>query len=565
MLQRLLGTETEYAIRFSPGPGVEHPGNEVLFDAIQEAVGDLVHTRPGQGLLDTMRHRVFTENGGSLYYEFVPQEPEGGLVEAGTPECRTPAQLLCYQRAQDRLLCTAAHAAQRTLERRGIGGELALLKNCRDAQGNVYGAQENYEAILCSGPSRILWGLAVLSALPLALVAGLIHLVLIVGLLITVVPLLFVAVFVLAVAGHDDAVERCMGWFDWIGWLERPIATTLYLPSVAWIAVAVRALAFRPYRRGALGFLISRAVVTGAGTLDSDGQLVLSEKALAIRRLSRWTVRPDDRGLLEVGHLMKPLGAMAWLDWRSVAALFRPRQRLQLGLSDANLCDVAELLKVGTTALVLDLVEAGQLDDAPIPADPVAALHAIVRDPTLRQAIALRGGGHATALQLQRFYQRRAAQWLAQTDTISIDAHGIVTRWGWVLDRLEDDPDALFGHLDWITKAQLLDEASDLEPDARKKIDLRYHELGSGYHAWLEEAGLCQRLVADTEVERATRQPPPDTPAHQRGRLVRSLSEAGTAATISWSTVKTGGQVIRLDEARKHRARARAEDPPRED
>ncbi|HHO54022.1 MAG TPA: hypothetical protein ENK18_24910 [Deltaproteobacteria bacterium] len=554
MLRRLLGTETEYAIRFSPEPGVDHPGNEVLFSAIQEAVGSLVCTRPGQGLLDTMRHRVFTENGGSLYYEFMPRSPEGGLVEAGTPECRTPAQLLCYQRAQDRLLRTATHQAQHALARRGIDGQLALLKNCRDAQGNVYGAQENYEAILCSGPGRLLWALAVCAALPLALLAALIHLGLIISVLSLVVPLLFVGVFALAMSGHEDAVERCMRWFDWIGWIERPIATALYFPAVVWMAGAVRALAFRPYRRGALGFLVSRCVVTGAGTLGDDGQLVLSEKALAIRRLTRCTVDPDDRGLLEVGHLMKPLGALAWLDWRSVVALFRPRQRLQLGLSDANLCDVAELLKIGTTALVLDLVEAGQLDDAPVPADPVAACHAIARDPTLRRAIPLRGGGHATALQLQRFYQRRAEAWLAQTDTISIDAHGIVTRWGWVLDQLESDPDALFGHLDWITKAKLLDEASELEPAMRKKIDLRYHELGSGYHAWLDEAGLCPRLVADAEIERATRQPPPDTPASQRGRLIRSLSKAGTDAAVSWSTIKTGGKIIHLDEARRRRS-----------
>ncbi len=186
-------------------------------------------------------------------------------------------------------------------------------------------------------------------------------------------------------------------------------------------------------------------------------------------------------------------------------------------------------------------------------ADPIAALHALSGDPTLQRSVALRGGGRATALELQRFYQQRAERWLRETDRVAIDAHGLVERWGWVLDQLASDRDALFGHLDWITKAHLLDEASELSPDARKKIDLRYHELGSGYHAWLEEAGLCPRLAEDADIERATRQPPPDTPAAERGRLVRSLSASNTAASVGWSTVKTGGQIIYLDQARRRR------------
>ncbi len=542
-----------------------HPGNEVLFDAIRDAVGTLVHTRPGQGLADSISRRLFTENGGSLYYEFVPQAPQGGLIEAGTPECRSPAQLLLYQRAQDQLLTEATRRAQEDLRRRGIVGQLALLKNCRDAEGHVYGAQENYEAELTRGLGLVVWWLAILAALPFALVSGLVHLLLMMMMLAVALPagaivlVWMIAAVLLGRSEPDDVERHAERWtrlFDLLGSLELVVAHVMLLPSTAIVAAAVRLVAFRPYRRGALAFWVSRCIVSGAGTLEPDGRLVLSEKALAIRRLSRWSVLPGDRGLLEVGHLIKPLHALAWLDWRGVVALLKPRQRLQLGLSDANLCDVAEVLKVGTTALVLDLVEAGELDDAPMPADPVAALHALARDPTLTARVPLRGGGEASALELQRFYQRRAADWLERSERVSLDAHELVARWGEVLDRLEDDPGSLFGRIDWITKRRLLDDAADLEPDARKKIDLRYHELGSGYFAWLETRGLCPRLVDDAEIDHATREPPSDTPAHQRGRLVRALSESGTDARVGWSHVRVkgpGARIIRLEDVRKGR------------
>ena len=37
-------------------------------------------------------------------------------------------------------------AAERELSSRGFPGQLGLLKNCRDARGHCYGAQENYDA-----------------------------------------------------------------------------------------------------------------------------------------------------------------------------------------------------------------------------------------------------------------------------------------------------------------------------------------------------------------------------------------------------------------------------------
>ncbi|MCB1054172.1 MAG: hypothetical protein KDD11_01505, partial [Acidobacteria bacterium] len=72
-LRRLMGLETEYALRFS---GPSHPGNDRLYRAILGAVSSLVHTRPGDGIAS--KEQVFTENGGAFYYEHLPHAPDGG-------------------------------------------------------------------------------------------------------------------------------------------------------------------------------------------------------------------------------------------------------------------------------------------------------------------------------------------------------------------------------------------------------------------------------------------------------------------------------------------------------
>lgn len=519
------------------------------------AVQRLVHTQPGSGILDWGRDRRFLENGGSVYFERNPGDEEGGLLEAATPECRGPSQLLLYHKANDRLLNDACALASEEL-----GLPITLVKNCRDAFGNVYGAQESYETTVATGPWLGLWRLAVGCLAPLALLIALTQWALIASFLL-VGALLGIAHLCLALvsplwSGALPLADRAWSlWFATLNRLDYALAATVYLPAGLAFGVLVRTVAWRPHRHGGLGFLVSRSVVSGGGTLEADGRYTLSEKAGAMHRIARWTVFPSDRGVLEVGHLVKPLLQLAWGQWRPYVALFRPLQRFQLGLSDANACDVAEYLKVGTTSLVLDLAEAGRLTDAPVPADPVAAARQLAADPTLQAAIPLTDGSTATALELQRFYVDAARAWLDEADAVSLEASELVRTWARVLDALETDPDALVGQLDWVTKRALLERAQDLDPAARKKIDLRYHELGEGYHTWLREAGLSRQLVAEEDVRAAVHHPPSNTPARHRGALIRQLSESGTEGRVSWDEVHTQGKVIDL------RDRFRRSDP----
>ncbi len=485
----------------------------------------------------------------------LPHAVQGGLIEVATPECRSPAELLLYQRAQEELLLRALPGARLALAAEGFRGRLSLLKNCRDAFDNIYGPQENYEAEVARGGSLFALRLGVALLLPVVAATALMYLPL--GLIL--VALMFVVAVSVGLAeaiaeGADRVPDEWMNrtlsafGFAWL-WIETIVTAPLVTPTM----FLLRWTAFRRQRRAILAHLVSRPIFIGAGTL-LDGRFELDEKAPAMVRTSRLTVLPQDRAIFELGNLVKLLFSPMVLQPLGVFRLFARRQRFQLGLSASNMAQTAEYLKVGTTGLLIGMAEAGALDDAPRLRRPIPALRAICADPTLSAAVATTAGDR-TALQLQRWYHRRASEYVGGSTT-SIEARDVVRRWGEVLDALETDPESLTGQVDWVTKRALIraGRADGLSDAALKKIDLRYHEIGTGYFAMLEQEGLAPTLLDEDAVVEAMRRPPEDTPAAKRAAVLRMLRDGPQPIHVAWDRIRVGGRlrgtVIRLDDHR---------------
>ena len=538
MIDRLLGLETEYAIRFAPAEG-RRPSNARVFDAYAAAIESLVATRPG------MREReLFLANGGAVHYETQLIAADDGLVEGATPECRGPSSALLYQRAQDALLIDATPLAQDILARSGYPGELGLLKNCRDADGHWYGAQENYELEVARGVGLAVWRAGLAALLPLVVAGVVLTWALVAGLL----AIGLVGLVGVGLVGLVSGADRRAVMHRWLTGPGQRLAMKLSVvlermiwePIVFLFLLLYRAVAFRRVRRAVVGFLVTRQVFTGAGTLEGD-RLALSEKAVAARRLCRISMA-QALAIFDAGNFCKQLTALVELRWSRYRALFRRRQRFQLGVSDSNMAQGAEYLKLATTSLVLDLAEAGALDDLPAVARPVRALHQVARSADL-----------GFALELQRAYLARAERFVRDHAQPSLEAHDIIERWREALDALARDPDELFGTVDWVTKRHLIATAGGT-PAQRKKIDLKYHELGVGYFARLERAGFTPVLVSESEARAARHVAPLDSPARARARAMRELIDAAARVRMTWDHVRVGnrinGRVIRLDDYR---------------
>jgi proteasome accessory factor PafA2 len=219
-------------------------------------------------------------------------------------------------------------------------------------------------------------------------------------------------------------------------------------------------------------------------------------------------------------------------------------RRLHVIIGDANLSEIATYLKVGTTALVLSMIESGwPMPDMELAA-PVTAVHQISHDPTLRALVPTADGRSVTGLDVQRAYAESAAAYVEATYGDDVDAQtaDVLRRWLDVLDRLAADPMQLAGELDWPAKLRLLEgfrERDGLGWAAPRLalVDLQYSDvrLDKGLYNRLVSRGSMERLVNETEVLAAVTDPPEDTRAYFRGRCVSRYADRLAAA--SWDSV----------------------------
>ena len=96
-------------------------------------------------------------------------------------------------------------------------------------------------------------------------------------------------------------------------------------------------------------------------------------------------------------------------------------RRLHVIVGDANLAEVAGLLKVGTTSLVLAMVEEGFLGGEWSVLRPVHELHEVSHDPDLQHLVELRDGRSVRALDLQREYCDQAHKFVEDRFGVDVD------------------------------------------------------------------------------------------------------------------------------------------------
>ncbi|HZJ40492.1 MAG TPA: depupylase/deamidase Dop [Demequina sp.] len=224
----------------------------------------------------------------------------------------------------------------------------------------------------------------------------------------------------------------------------------------------------------------------------------------------------------------------------------RKWRRLHIILGDANSMEVPTYLKVGTTALVLSAIEAGdeRLDVLAL-ADSVAEVAAVSHDLTLRHRIRLASGESATALEIQRALVTIARDYVSDEE----DAR-VIARWERVIDALSRDPFEAARDVEWVAKLQLFGRMReryatvdadgartlpDWNDDRLRAADLQWSELGTGLAARLSAAGAVERVASDARIEEAMTTPPSTTRAWLRGRMVSQRSDLVDAA--SWSTI----------------------------
>ena len=459
-IPKVCGIETEYGVTLrgaaDPNPVlassmlingyVEH--HKVGWDFEDESPGRDARGFAREGAMppEIETHLVNTVlTNGARYYV------DHAHPEYSTPECSDALELVCADKAGERILARSMLAARRLTE---PGQEIVVYKNNSDGKGNSYGTHENY--------------------------------------------------------------------------------------------LVDRAVPFAALVRNLLPWFVSRQVFTGAGKVGSEN----GAGAVDYQISQRADFFEEEVGLETT--LKRPI-VNTRDEPHADPQLYR---RLHVIAGDANLCEVATFLKVGTTAIVLAMVEDGFIEKDLSIIGPVAAMRTVSHDPTCRATVELLDGGRLTAVELQWEFLRLAQKYADETglDACGGDEVGgmVLARWESVLTDLERDPMLLDGQLDWVTKLSLLQAYIDRDglewSDPKLSLlDLQYHDVrpDRSLYEKLVRAGKVERLVEEADVLEAITVAPVTTRAWFRGGCLARWPDSVVAANWDSLILDVGSDPLR--------------------
>jgi proteasome accessory factor PafA2 len=290
---------------------------------------------------------------------------------------------------------------------------------------------------------------------------------------------------------------------------------------------------------GILPFLITRQIFAGAGKMGVEAESASSQP-----------------GLYQISQRADFFSVQVSIDTMNRRPLVNTRdephadasryRRFHVILGDSNMSEWATAMKVGTTALVLDLIERGHAPQLEI-AQPVDANKSISRDQTYDWIIELKDGRKISAIEVQRIYLRAAAK-IADPPSPGSGAAGqsgdedrqwVLREWENVLNDLERDVMTTRDRVDWAAKKFLLNALQEEEKLSwndpwLQSIDLEYHnvDLERGLYYELAHQGSMRRFVKEDDIKLSIFTPPETTRAFFRGRSVARFNDQ--IASIQW-------------------------------
>jgi proteasome accessory factor A len=220
--------------------------------------------------------------------------------------------------------------------------------------------------------------------------------------------------------------------------------------------------------------------------------------------------------------------------------------RLHVIYFDMVLSPIANILKAGTTQLVLAMIEAGWTDPTLCLDDPIAATSEVSRDLPMRTTLrTIVRGRSLTALEIQHSLACLAGEFVATggADGIVPDAARIVALW---LDTLEllkrHEVEALAKRCDAWLKFLLLDRERgrrglSWSSDRLRVADSLFASLDPDLSLFfrLADNGFVEHMPDTAALERFAWEPPDDTRAYFRAHVLRRYGDS--VSSMDWSRI----------------------------
>jgi len=297
---------------------------------------------------------------------------------------------------------------------------------------------------------------------------------------------------------------------------------------------------FAHYTEVLIPFLVSRQIFAGAGKVLQTARgavYCLSQRAEHIwEGVSSATTR--SRPIINTRD-----------EPHADAERFR---RLHVIVGDSNMSEYATFLKVGTTSILLRMLEdpGTVLRDLTLE-NPIRAIREISHDVTCRRKVRLANGREVSALEIQSEYLSRALRY-RDNHGLSPQEDRALDMWEHCLKGLESDPMSLVRECDWVAKHHLIEayRARHGIPLGHPKVallDLQYHDVNRerGLYYRLEARDRMERITDDASINKAMSHPPETTRARLRGEFIRRAKERRRDFTVDWVHLKLNDQAQR--------------------
>jgi proteasome accessory factor A len=227
-------------------------------------------------------------------------------------------------------------------------------------------------------------------------------------------------------------------------------------------------------------------------------------------------------------------------------------RRLHVIVGDSNMSETTTLLKIGTTDLVLRMIEAGVVMRDLTLENAIRAIREVSHDMTGRKRVKLANGREASALEIQTEYYAKARDFVTRRGG-DATAERVLDLWERTLQAVDSgNLDKVEREIDWVTKHMLIERyraKHDLPLSSPRiaQIDLAYHDVNRrrGLYYLLERRGQVDRVTSDLKIFEAKSVPPQTTRARLRGDFIRRAQERRRDFTVDWVHLKLNDQAQR--------------------
>ena len=227
-------------------------------------------------------------------------------------------------------------------------------------------------------------------------------------------------------------------------------------------------------------------------------------------------------------------------------------RRLHVIVGDSNMAPDSNVLKLGTAAIVLRMVESDDLRLRDLTLEsPIRAIREISMDITGRRPVRLANGREMSALDILSELAEAALAFRSERG-LPDEESDLLDLWVRTLDDVAAGPERVERRLDWAIKRRLVHAYAerhgvDIDSPQVQALELQYHDIDEnrGVFHRVAASGAVDSSTVGGDVDTAVTDAPPRTRAHLRGRFIKAAKEKGRDYTVDWVHLKVNDQAQR--------------------